>query len=73
MNGTPLSREILLKNGFKEETKFGQTIYVNGTVALVESFKWGPCNYESGQPLSTNTYINTWEELMTLMQEGGVI
>lgn len=73
MNGTPLSREILLEKGFVEKTKFGQEVYVKGDVALVNSFKWVPCYMESGEPLATNVYVDTWEELEKLMQEGGQI
>ncbi len=32
---------------------------------------WLPCNYETGEPLSTNIYVNTWEEFEKLMLEGG--
>lgn len=71
MNGTPLSRETLLEKGFEERTKFGQEVYVKGNVALVKSFKWVPCQMESGEPLATNLYVDTWEELETLMQKGG--
>jgi hypothetical protein len=72
MNGIPLSREILLEKGFEERTKFGQEVYAKGNVALVKSFKWVPCHWESGEPLATNVYVDTWEELEKLMQEGGV-
>ena len=72
MNGTPLSQKILLENGFEEKNMFGQEVYVKGNVALVKSFKWVPCQMESGEPLATNLYVDTWEELETLMQEGGI-
>lgn len=68
---TMLTRQILLENGFEEKMMYGQIFYVKGNCAVVHSFKWVPCNLESGVPLSTNVYVNTMEELEKLLQEGG--
>jgi len=67
MNKTLLTPEILREKGFEEKLMFGHICYVKGKYAVVYSFAWIPCALEFGQPLSTNVYVNTWEELEALM------
>ena len=73
MGKTQITPQLLLQKGFDEKMMFGQTIYVKGKYALVHSFAWVPCNLEFGTPLSTNMYVNTWEEFEKLTLEGGEI
>ena len=70
MEQTPLTPKVLRNKGFKERLMFGQIVYVKGKCAVVYSFAWIPCNIESGIPLATNVFVNTWEELEKLMEEG---
>lgn len=71
MEKTIITPQLLLDKGFKERIMFGQIVYYKEKIALVYSFAWLPCNYETGKPLSTNVYVNTWEEFEKLMLEGG--
>lgn len=71
MNRTELTPQVLMNNGFEQRTWFGHLAFIKGKCAVVYSFHWMPCNAESGEPLSSNTYVTTWEELEKLMQEGG--
>ena len=72
MKGTPLSREVLLEKGFEAKTMEGKTVFVKEEIAIVFTTKWNPCRLEAGRPISTNVYVDTWEELEKLMQEGGI-
>ena len=72
MKGTPLSREILLEKGFEVKTMEGKDAFVKDEIAIVFTTKWEPCRLEAGRLISTNMYIDTWEELEKLMQEGGI-
>ena len=70
MKQTPLTPKVLRDKGFKEKMMYGQIVFVKGKYAVVYSFAWIPCNFKSGTPLATNVYVNTWEELEKLMEEG---
>ena len=72
MEHTPITPQLLRQKGFEERMMFGHVVYVKENCALVYSYAWIPCNLNSGTPLSTNVYVNTWEEYEKLMQEGGV-
>lgn len=67
MEGTILTPQILREKGFKEKLMFGHICFVKGKYAVVYSFAWIPCTLKFGQPLSTNVFVNTWEELENLM------
>ena len=71
MGNTPITSELLRQKGFVEKTIFGKNMYVKNKIAIMYSFSWIPCTLEFGQPLSTNIYVTTWEELEKLMMEGG--
>jgi len=63
-----ITERNLLKSGF-EKRKYGDvTFYVKHEFALVQQFKWLPCNIETGEPLNTCIYVNTMEELEELMR-----
>lgn len=72
MEGTPLSREVLLEKGFEAKTMEGKTVFVKDEIAIVFTTKWNPCHLEAGRLFSTQMHIDTWEELEKLMQEGGI-
>lgn len=61
-----------MEKGFEEKSMFGEIVYVKGQVAILKKTKWIPCHLKSGEPLSTNLCVDTWEELEKLMQEGGI-
>lgn len=69
---TPITPRLLREKGFEERMMFGQVVYVKANCALVYSYAWIPCNLDSGTPLSTLVFVNTWEELEKLMKEGGI-
>lgn len=50
------------------EMMFGHISYVKGEYAVVYSFARIPCTLEYGQTLSSNVYVNKWEELENLMK-----
>lgn len=72
MEGTPLSIELLLEKGFEEKIMEGKSVFVKEGIAIVLTTKWQPCRMEAGRLISTNVYVDTWEELEKLMQEGGI-
>ncbi|MBR7031519.1 MAG: hypothetical protein IKI06_09850 [Prevotella sp.] len=62
-----ITEKNLLKCGF-EKRKYGEVaFYVKDQFAIVQQFKWLPCNIETGEPLNTCIYVNTMEELEKLM------
>lgn len=69
MGQTPLTPKVLRDKEFEERMMYGHVFYVKGKYAVTYSFAWIPCNFESGTPLATNVYVNTWEELEKLMEE----
>lgn len=73
MEGTPLSREVLLDKGFEEKTMEGKTVFVKEGVAIVFTTQWMPCRLKTGKLFATNLYVNTWEELVSLIQKGGMV
>ena len=68
-----ISEEVLLKNGFEKRSNRNGVFYVKGKIGLVQNVRWLPCNMETGEPHSTNTYVNTIEELYKLAKDGGVL
>ena len=72
MEGTPLSIELLLEKGFEEKIMEGKSVFVKEGIAIVLTTNWQPCRMEAGRLISTNVYVDTWEELEELMQEGGI-
>lgn len=72
MNETKLTPEVLRNNGFREELRCGHICFVRGNVALIYNIVWIPCTLDFGQPLCQQSYVNTWEELERLMQEGNI-
>lgn len=72
MEGTPLSRDVLLEKGFEEKTMEGKTFFVKEGVAIVFTTQWKPCRLEAGKLIATNVYVDTWEELEKLLREGGI-
>lgn len=50
----------------------GKSVFVKEGIAIVLTTKWQPCRMEAGRLISTNVYVDTWEELEELMQEGGI-
>ena len=72
MEKTIITPQLLLEKGFEEKGIPEQIFYVKGDCALTYTHAWRPCNLSFGTPLTTNVYINTWEEFEKLMEEGGV-
>ena len=70
MEQTPLTPKVLRDKGFEEKMMYGHIFYVKGKYAVTYFFEWIPCNFETRIPLATNVYVNTWEELEKLMEEG---
>lgn len=69
MSETILTPQVLRDKGFEEKLMYGHVCFVKDMYAVVYSFAWIPCDLKTGQPLSTNVYVNTWEELETLMMK----
>ena len=72
MGKTILTPTLLREKGFSERLMFGNIYFVKSKIAVVYNFKWIPCNFELGQPLCTNVYVDTWEELVRLAKEAGI-
>lgn len=72
MGRTLLSPKLLEAKGFTERLMFGDIYYVKYKIAVVYKFRWIPCTMDFGQPLCTNIYIDTWEELVRLAQDAGI-
>ena len=51
---------------------FGNICYVKDNIAVVYKFRWFPCNMDTGSPLSTQMFVDTYEELETVINEGGL-
>ena len=63
-----ITKDLLLQEGFKERLIEGQIVFVKGHIALVYMFNsWIPCHYSYGTVLVDRLYINTMEELATLI------
>jgi hypothetical protein len=72
MGRTLLSPKLLREKGFAERLMFGDIYYVKSKIAVVYKFKWIPCTMEFGEPLCTNVYIDTWEELVDLAKNARI-
>ena len=63
-----ITKELLKEIGFEERVIEGQPVFVKGHIALVYMFNsWIPCHYSYGTVLVDRLYINTMEELATLI------
>ena len=69
---TYLTPKVLRENGFEERLMFGRIIFAKGIVGVYLESKWIPCNMETGLPIHTNVYVNTWEELKALAKEANI-
>ena len=72
MGQTLLSPKLLREKGFEERLMFGNVYFVKSKIAVVYQFRWIPCTMEFGEPLCTNVYIDTWEELVRLAKNAGI-
>lgn len=69
MSKTILTPQVLRDKGFEEKLMYGHICFVKGKDAVVYSFTWIPFSLENGQPLNTNVYISTWEDLESLIKQ----
>ncbi len=67
MEETKLNPQVLRDHGFEEKIMYGYICYVKGEYAVVYNFAWIPCTLESGQPLCSQLYVDTWEQLEALL------
>ena len=72
MNSTLLTPKVLREKGFEERLMFGRIIFTKGIIGVYFESVWIPCNMESGLPLHTNMYVNTWEELVVLSKKANI-
>lgn len=72
MGKTTLTPSLLREKGFVEKLMYGNIYFIKSKIAVTYNFKWIPCSTEFGQPLCTNVYVDTWEELVRLANEAGI-
>ena len=68
MGQTPITVELLLKNGFLKGTMNDKIIYKKGNIAIMHDVSWTPINLDFDRPM-INGYVNTWEEFEKLIEE----
>ena len=68
MGQTPITVELLLKNGFVKGTMNDKIIYKKGNIAIMHDLSWIPINLDFNKPM-INGYVNTWEEFEKLIEE----
>ena len=68
MGQTPITVELLLKEGFVKGTMNDKIIYKKGKIAIMHDLSWIPINLDFNRPM-INGYVNTWEEFEKLIEE----
>lgn len=72
MEETPLTPKLLREKGFEERLMFGNITFVKNKVAVVYNLFWHPCNMETGQLLTSQNPVGTYEQLERVVREGGL-